>query len=134
MNVRGRELLVGGLLWAGVAAHGVLPGNAQNGDAELSNPIEATDASIEAGRATYERRCQVCHAPDGTGGRRLEEGTPASDLTDDTWDQGGRDGEIFSAIMYGVSPDYVMVPWEERLTEEDAWHLVNYIRTFGSAP
>ena len=132
MFVRGRDLLLGGVLWAGmagIAAHAMLP--ASQG-AELSNPTPATEASLEAGRATYERRCQVCHAPDGTGGRRLEEGAPASDLTDETWDFGETDGEIFSVIMYGVPPDYVMAAWEDRLTDEDVWHLVNYIRTFTS--
>ena len=133
MFVRGLALFVGGVLWAGmtgVAAHVVL---AASQDTALSNPTPATEASIEAGRATYERRCQFCHAPDGTGGRRLEEGAPASDLTDDTWDFGETDGEIFSVIMYGVPPDYVMAAWEDRLTAEDVWHLVNYIRTFGPA-
>lgn len=25
-----------------------------------------------------------------------------------------------------------MPPWDNTLTEEERWHLVNYIRTFGS--
>ena len=37
------------------------------------------------------------------------------------------DGEIFLVIKEGVSAD--MQPYAARITDEDTWHLVNYLKT-----
>ena len=49
------------------------------------------------------------------------------DFTDDIWMHGASDGEIFTLIKEGVSAD--MQPYASRITDDDIWHLVNYLKT-----
>ena len=77
----------------------------RNAEAQkLKNPVPVDDESVEAGKKAYKRFCASCHGPNGKGdgGMALSGGTP-SDLTDETWDYGSTDGEIFVAIRDGVS-------------------------------
>lgn len=96
----------------------------------LKNPEPGNAESVEAGKKLYQRFCASCHGPQGKGdgGLALAGGTP-SDLTDDTWDFGSTDGEIFVAIRDGVSAD--MLAYKDRLTEKQIWQVVNYLRSLG---
>ena len=100
---------------------------------KLKNPEASTSESIEAGKTLYKRHCASCHGPNGKGdgGMALSGGTP-SDLTDDTWDYGSTDGEIFVVIRDGVSSD--MQGYKEKLSEKQIWQLVNFIRSIGAKP
>ncbi len=51
----------------------------------------------------------------------------APDLTDEMWDHGSTDGDVFDAIKNGVGPDFNMIPWNDRLTDDDVWNVVNYL-------
>lgn len=115
---------------------GALAGQATgNPDAaKIKNPVASTPESIAAGKKTYDSYCAGCHAPEGKGGLMLsiteDKGLPPpATLNDDEWDHGGSDGEIFTVIRDGVAPDYVMGPWKDRLTEQDLWNLVNYLKS-----
>ncbi|MGE0132208.1 MAG: cytochrome c [Blastocatellales bacterium] len=100
---------------------------------KLKNPEPSNAESIEAGKKLYQRFCASCHGPQGKGdgSLALAGGTP-SDLTDDTWDFGSTDGEIFIAIRDGVSAD--MLAYKEKLNEKQIWQVVNYIRSIGPKP
>ena len=100
---------------------------------KLKNPISSDDASIADGRKTYVRYCASCHGPagNGDGSMALAGGTPAN-LTDETWDHGSSDGEIFVVIRDGTSSD--MEAYKDRLTEKQMWQLVNYLRSIGPKP
>lgn len=103
----------------------------QNLEAQkLKNPVAYNAESIEAGKKLYQRYCASCHGPQGKGdgSLALAGGTP-SDLTDDTWDHGSTDGEIFIVIRDGVSSD--MLAYKEKLTEQQIWQIVNYLRSIG---
>jgi mono/diheme cytochrome c family protein len=97
---------------------------------KLKNPIPSDGSSIEEGRKLYLRHCASCHGPSGKGdgSMALAGGTPAN-LTDEGWDHGSSDGEIFVVIRDGTSSD--MEPYKDRLTEKQMWQLVNYIRSLG---
>jgi len=102
--------------------------------AKIKNPVAADAASIAAGREIYQRYCASCHGADGKGGivNSLVEdrgGPPTPDLTDDQWDFGSSDGEIFSAVKNGTPPDLFMGPWDGRLTDTEIWNVVNYVRS-----
>jgi len=99
---------------------------------ELKNPVPSDAESIEAGKKSYQRFCASCHGPKGKGdgGLALSGGTP-SDLTDETWDYGSTDGEIFVVIRDGVSSD--MLAYKEKLNEKQIWQVINYIRSLGPA-
>ncbi len=100
---------------------------------KLKNTEPSNAESIEAGKKLYQRFCASCHGPQGKGdgSLALAGGTP-SDLTDDTWDYGSTDGEIFVAIRDGVSAD--MLAYKEKLNEKQIWQVVNYIRSIGPKP
>jgi mono/diheme cytochrome c family protein len=97
---------------------------------KLKNPIPSDAASIEEGRKIYSRSCAPCHGPSGKGdgGMALGGSTPA-DLTDDKWDHGSTDGEIFVVIRDGVSAD--MEGYKDKLTEKQIWQVIIYIRSIG---
>ena len=59
----------------------------------------------------------------------MHQGSVPSDFTDDVWQHGESDGEIFLVIKNGVSAD--MQPYTDRVSVEDVWHLVNYLRSLG---
>jgi cbb3-type cytochrome c oxidase subunit III len=100
---------------------------------KLKNPEPKTAESVEAGKKLYQLHCASCHGPNGKGdgSLALSGGTP-SDFTDDTWDYGSTDGEIFVAIRDGVSSD--MLAYKEKLTEKQIWQIINFIRSIGSKP
>ena len=54
-------------------------------------------------------------------------GGEVPDFTDDAWLHGPSDGEMFLVIRDGVTAD--MQPYANRLSDEDIWHLVNYLKT-----
>jgi mono/diheme cytochrome c family protein len=97
---------------------------------KLKNPEPGNAESVEAGKKLYQRFCASCHGPQGKGdgSLALAGGTP-SDLTDDAWDYGSTDGEIFVAIRDGVSAD--MLAYKEKLNQKQIWQIVNYIRSIG---
>ena len=100
---------------------------------KLKNPVASDAASVEEGKKLYGRHCASCHGPTGKGdgGMALSGGTPAN-LTDETWDHGSSDGEIFVVIRDGTSSD--MESYKEKLTEKQIWNLVNFIRSIGPKP
>ena len=107
--------------------------------ATLANPVASTPASIAAGRKAYDANCASCHGDKAQGATKagiaisiIEEsgGRQAPDLTDDQWDHGGSDGQVYSVIKRGVPPT-MMAGWDGRLTDDEIWHIVNYIRSLG---
>lgn len=97
---------------------------------KLKNPEPKNSESIDEGRKLYQRYCASCHGASGKGdgGLALSGGEP-SDLTDDSWDYGSTDGEIFTVIHDGVSAD--MLAYKGKLNEKQIWQIVNYIRSIG---
>jgi mono/diheme cytochrome c family protein len=108
--------------------------------AALRNPVAVTPESIAAGKTAYDANCAACHGNMAQGAERAgivisiiqeQGGKQAPDLTDDKWDHGSTDGEIFTTIKMGVGPKFDMDSWDGRIKDPDIWNLVNYIRTLG---
>jgi mono/diheme cytochrome c family protein len=98
----------------------------------MKNPVKATPESIDAGKAVYTKYCRFCHNADAKGnGPLAPKGTHPPDLTDDKWDHGGSDGEIFASIHDGIGPKFDMKPLKDKITDTDIWNVVNYLRTLG---
>ena len=107
----------------GIAAQG-------NADAaKVRNPVAATPESIAAGKQIFTRNCATCHGINAEGGPGNDLIPPAPDLTDDKWDHGSTDGEVFDVIKNGVAPDFNMIPWKDKLKDPDVWNVVNYLRS-----
>jgi mono/diheme cytochrome c family protein len=97
--------------------------------AALENPVAATPESITAGQESYTRYCVSCHGRTAEGGVGNDLVPDSPDLTDAVWDHGSADGSIFDAIKNGVAPDFNMIPWSNRLSDEEVWNVVNYLRS-----
>jgi mono/diheme cytochrome c family protein len=127
--------MIGALVYAttlsALAQSPTAPKKGGNPDAaKITNPVEATAASLSAGKRAYQRLCGKCHGPEGAGDGTSATGTVApSDLTDAKWDFGGSDGEIFSVIRDGVSTD--MEGYAARMSDTEIWNVVNYVKRLG---
>ena len=101
----------------------------------LMNPVPGTPESVQAGARTYARYCAVCHGATGRGDGKAAaamaayNGVRAADLTDEVWQHGSSDGEIYVSIRDGIGPEFVMDSWKDKLRDEEIWNLVNYIKT-----
>lgn len=100
--------------------------------AKIRNPVAATAESATAGRRVYVRLCVRCHGPEGRGDGEAAAGATPSDLTAAQLTYGSSDGELFSVIHDGTSPD--MAGYAERMSDTDIWNVVNYIRSLKRAP
>ena len=108
----------------------------------MANPVAATPQSIAAGKKLFDRLCANCHGAAGNGvsevaTKLVEAGkTKPSDLTDDKWDHGTTDGEIFAVIRDGVGADAAMrgLNGKPGIGPAEMWHLVNYVRSIGPRP
>jgi hypothetical protein len=56
-------------------------------------------------------------------------GTHPRDLTDAAWQREKTDGEVFAAIRDGVGPKFDMKGFRSKLTPQEMWNLVNYVRS-----
>lgn len=94
-----------------------------------ANPIEMSEDSVRAGRRIFGRFCRSCHGMRADGqGMTAPSGSRPANLVDDQWDHGSTDGEIFTVIREGVPPAYDMDAWEGRITDDDIWNIINFLR------
>ncbi|MFZ3331041.1 MAG: c-type cytochrome [Candidatus Acidiferrales bacterium] len=104
---------------------------------QMPNPVPATPQTIAAGMNIYMDRCQNCHGEHGNGkGSRADKlSVQPSDFTAAHAMVTQTDGELFWKISEGHKP---MPSFKKKLTEEERWQLVDFIRTFsqgaGAAP
>jgi mono/diheme cytochrome c family protein len=104
-----------------------------SGAKELKNPVPSTPESLAAGAQSYAKVCAVCHGATGNGDGKLAAATAAygvrpSNLTDDVWDHGSSDGEIFVVIRDGIGPDFNMPAFNRRLSDTEIWSVVSYVK------
>jgi len=127
------SLIIGAASFVGSASDRNQSSQAKDAAKRLKNPIPSDSASIEEGRKIYLRNCASCHGPSGKGdGSMALGGSTPADLTDEKWDHGSTDGEIFVVIRDGVSAD--MEGYKDKLTEKQIWQVINYIRSIGPKP
>jgi mono/diheme cytochrome c family protein len=99
--------------------------------AKIKNPVAANAESMAAGKRSYTRLCIRCHGPEGLGdGTGATGPVPPGDLSDDKWDYGSSDGEIFAVIHDGIPNSADMESYAARMSDTEIWNVVNYLRTF----
>jgi copper transport protein len=96
-----------------------------------TNPYPPDNQSLEVGRQLYTEHCVSCHGVAGHG-----DGPEAETLIPKPADLATHvplhtDGQIFYFITNGF-PGTAMPAWGNTLTEEQRWHLVNYLRTLAA--
>jgi mono/diheme cytochrome c family protein len=102
----------------------VVPANFKS----MKNPVATGDASTKAGLALYTKNCASCHGKaglgDGVKARALKD-FPGDFSKADFQEQG--DGDHFYKTKFGRGE---MPKYEGKLTDDDIWNIVNYMRTF----
>ena len=105
------------------------PGGSAEGK-KMKNPVAASPESTKAGQALFQKNCRFCHGADAKGdGPMAPKDTHPSNLTDDKWDRGSSDGEIFAVISEGAGPKFQMKGFKSKLTATEMWNVVNYVRS-----
>ncbi len=92
----------------------------------VKNPFVENKAATEEGKEIYSQMCVLCHGLQGKGNgeaRLTLERKPANFLALKVVNQ--TDGNIFWKITNGKTP---MASYDELLTDDQRWKLVNYIR------
>jgi mono/diheme cytochrome c family protein len=135
--------IVGAKATAVAAAPASIPGPRASLDLEtqglatLGNPVASTPESIAAGKKAYDTYCAACHGNLAQGAVNAgvivsiieEQGKKQPpDLTDDQWDFGSTDGEIYAVIKKGIPPT-MMAPFDGRIPDSEIWSMINYIRS-----
>jgi mono/diheme cytochrome c family protein len=95
----------------------------------LKNPFPTTPEALASARSDYAAHCQSCHGANGDGkGDRADRLSIAPADFGDAHAMGLRtDGELFWILTEGHKP---MPAFRGTMTDEQRWHLVNYVRTF----
>lgn len=104
---------------------------------KTKNPVKPTEQSIAGGKEIYMSRkgnCIFCHGDTGAGNEanfpKLRR-RPA-DLSDASRMPKLSDGELYWKITKGIPG--IMPPYDDpRLTTEERWQVVNFIRTLAKA-
>ena len=114
---------------ASVTARAQNPGGSPEGK-KMKNPVASSPESIKAGQAAFQKNCRFCHGADAKGdGPMAPKDTHPSNLTDDKWDRGSTDGEIFLVIQNGAGPKFEMKGYKSKMTDPEIWNIVNYLRS-----
>ena len=93
----------------------------------MKNPIAMSDASTQAGQALYIKTCAACHGKTGLGdGPKAKslKTTPTDFLKAESQNQ--TDGDHFYKTKTGRGD---MPKYEGKMTDDDIWNVVNYIRS-----
>jgi mono/diheme cytochrome c family protein len=98
----------------------------------LDNPMPMTSESIERGRDRYDIYCTLCHGAEGNGDGPV---APAlANAVRNLHDQrvlDSSDGWIYAVIVNGFGA--LMPEYGSKLSRDDRWHIVNYVRVLQGA-
>jgi mono/diheme cytochrome c family protein len=120
---------------AGVMPRGgslILPKEQRELAAKQPNPVKRSEESIALGKQRYDVFCLPCHGPEAKGGVTGPVATkfvPPPDLTNAAFQGARTDGYWHSYIMVGGA---VMPAYGEALSSQEAWSIVNYLRTLAA--
>lgn len=94
----------------------------------MKNAVKADDASINAGKALYNKNCASCHGKAGLGDGPKAKGldTFPGDFSKADF-QKLPDGELFYKTKTGRNE---MPKYEGKVDDEGIWQMINYMRTF----
>ena len=94
---------------------------------KMTNPEDASKGNVAIGKSLYAKHCKSCHGKEGYG-----DGPKADEVDGDLGDlsteefQAQSDGAVFYKSYIGRDD---MPNYEKKMSEEDAWLVVHYVRT-----
>ena len=89
---------------------------------QTKNPLAHQADAVKTGAAIFEKKCSLCHGPNGEG----KSGVPSLARTSV---QSASDGAIFWFITKGDIP--AGMPSWSSLTEKERWQVVSYVKSLG---
>jgi mono/diheme cytochrome c family protein len=99
------------------------------------NPFPSTQENIEKGKALFHGKafCMTCHGKDGRGYGDIPGlvGKLPRNFTDKAWQAARKDGELLWILKNGSKGTAMASFVPSVVTEEEAWHLILYVRSFG---
>ncbi len=109
------------------------------GHAQVS-ALEKSEALLELGESTFEKKCATCHGEEGLGDGEAayllypkpRDFVAARYRLISTWERTPTDDDIFNTISRGM-PGSAMPPWEH-LSEDKRWGLVHYVKSLSERP
>jgi mono/diheme cytochrome c family protein len=100
---------------------------------KTKNPVAASPESVAKGKELYlegtKGNCIFCHGETGSGNEanRPKLRRKPADLSNKERMSSMTDGEVFWKISNGITG--IMPAGEKRMSEEERWQVVNYVRT-----
>jgi mono/diheme cytochrome c family protein len=93
------------------------------------NPLQPSEAALKSARSLYGENCAQCHGDTGKGDgpEALRYDPKPADFTDTPHMSTVTDGALFYQISQGRKP---MPAFKRRMTEDQRWQLVLFIRSF----
>lgn len=113
-----------------------VPPNERMTARSMKNPIPKTPENIAKGKAIYEGKgsCFRCHGDSGKGDgpyKTLVNLNPSPrDFTNPKFHRNRTDGELFWVLKNGISGTGMVPAIGGPITEEEAWHVILYERSF----
>jgi len=107
----------------------IIPKEQRDVAAKRPNPVKRSPASVAIGKEHYVTFCVPCHGPEAKGGVTGPVATkfiPTPDLTNVELQKQRTDGYWHSYIVVGGA---VMPAYGEALSSQEAWHIVNFLRS-----
>lgn len=102
---------------------------------KMKAAFPSSQAALDAGKQLYAKYCRFCHGDTGMADSKMAPKTmKPSNLADETWTRGSSEGEIFWIIQNGAPPKYDMKGLKGKITDQDTWNLVHFVRTLGGVP
>lgn len=105
---------------------------------QATNPLSLSPDIIEQGKQIFEGKgfCRTCHGIDGKGlGSDINpdnfRGPLPRNFTDQEWQTARTDGELFWILKNGSKGTAMAAFIPLVLTEEEAWKVITYVRSFG---
>jgi mono/diheme cytochrome c family protein len=99
------------------------------------NPFPSTPDNIEKGKVLFHGKafCVTCHGKDGKGFGNIPGllGKLPRNFTEKAWQAKRRDGELLWILKNGSAGTAMASFIPLVLTEEEAWHVILYLRSFG---
>ncbi len=119
------------VLWAALALAQAPTWDVPEEERAVNNPLEVSPEVLAAGEASYKKQCILCHGDsfksDGSAVAMFPKKPP--DLSTKAARERLTDGEIFYKITVGKTP---MPAMETKLTVEERWQVVHYVRSLQS--
>ena len=107
------------------------PWAAPEAAAKMKNPVKADDANLKEAKDLYAQHCKSCHGPKGKGdGPKAEKiDISCGDFSAPEMEKIS-DGDLYYKTTEGRKP---MPSFKEKLSDNERWMLVNYLRTLAKA-